>query len=534
MKKAIKKGIAALMAVSVLGTALTGCGDQKPEGQTAKDASAFKADDEKEYTISWTGWFGAPVEEDAEMVKYWGDKFGVQFDIWNIDPSNYSETLGLKVAGGEVPDVLWTSELSSFYKYGKDGILAPLNDEVLKQCAPELYAYYMGMEPNAFKYRSVNGTIYGIPSLSDPARRPMVYRGDWLERLGVENLPDTLEEFEDLMYRFAREDPDGNGKDDTYGMSNSGLNAVYGAYGMADKYWIERDGKLVYCSIQPEMKEALSLLNKWYADGVLDPEFIMDERQTSGSNMSKPFVEGRIGFTASGEDWHYKPKFEKGKEKNDWEGDNRKELRKLNPAAADSLRMGVPLTGPRGDKLIDQGNIVGVDNSTVGFGAQLKDEPDKLAKILSIINALGFTDRHNAVEAVNGIEGKHWKFDEEGRIEFLDPKYEKYTERAKIGAHTVFLSLKSMEWDKIGDEAFIQWQADNKSFENGMRNQLKTILPSQSRFGADLDKMVSETYIAIITGDKPISYFDEFVDKWRKAGGDTLEKEANEWYASIK
>ena len=46
--------------------------------------------------------------------------------------------------------------------------------------------------------------------------------------------------------------------------------------------------------------------------------------------------------------------------------------------------------------------------------------------------------------------------------------------------------------------------------------------------------MVSETYIAIITGDKPISYFDEFVDKWRKAGGDTLEKEANEWYASIK
>ena len=52
MKKAIKKGIAALMAVSVLGTALTGCGDQKPEGQTAKDASAFKADDEKEYTIS--------------------------------------------------------------------------------------------------------------------------------------------------------------------------------------------------------------------------------------------------------------------------------------------------------------------------------------------------------------------------------------------------------------------------------------------------------------------------------------------------
>lgn len=303
---------------------------------------------------------------------------------------------------------------------------------------------------------------------------------------------------------------------------------------MADGYWIERDGKLVYCNIQPEMKEALALLRKWYQDGVLDPEFIMDERQVSGSNMSKPFVEGRVGFTASGEDWHYKPKFENGKEKNDWEGDNRKELRKLNPTAADSLRLGVPLTGPNGSKVIDQGNIVGTTNTTIGFGAQLKDQPDKLAKILDIINQLGFTSRQNSLEANNGIEGVHWKFDDEGRIEYLDPKYEQYTERAKIGGHTVFQPVKSLEWDKIGDEAFLQWEEDNKAMEYGLRNELKTILPSQSRYGADLDKIVSETYIAIITGDEPIEYFDEFVEKWRKAGGEQLEKEANEWYASIQ
>ncbi len=500
-------------------------------GCSSKQASNGK--DEK-YTITWTAWCGAPVNENADMVQYWNEKFGVNFDVWYIDPANYGETLGLKIAGGEVPDVCWTSDLSAFYKYGKDGILAPLSDEIIKKNAPEMYDYYMSIEPNAFKYRSVNGTIYGIPSLSSPARRPMVYRGEWLDKMGVQTLPDTLEEFETLMYRFAQEDPDGNGQKDVYGLSNSGLNAVYGAFGMADGFWIEQDGKLVYCNIQPKMKEALTVLNKWYKDGILDPEFIMDERQSSGSNMSKPFVEGRIGFTASGEDWHYKPKFEKSKEKNDWEGDNRKELRKINPEAADNLRMGLPLTGPYGDKGIDQGSIVGVDNQTVGFGAQLKDDPDKLAKILDIINQIGFTSRQNALEANNGIEGVHWKFDDEGRIEYLDPKYEQYTERAKIGGHTVFLALKSLEWDKIGDESFIQWQEDNKSFEYGIRNELKTILPSQSRYGTDLDKLTSETYIAIITGDKPIDYFDEYVEKWRNMGGETLEKEANEWYAEIK
>ncbi|MBE5040630.1 extracellular solute-binding protein [Ructibacterium gallinarum] len=534
MMKFLKQGTAIACAVLLAGTCLAGCGGSSDDTEAAKDISEYQAQDDKEYTISWTAWIGSPVEENADMVNYWNEKFNVKFDVWNIDPSNYGETLGLKIAGGDVPDVLWTPDLSAFYKYGKDGILTPLTDEILKTCAPEMYDYYMSMEPNAFKYRSVDGVLYGIPSLADPARRPLVYRGDWLEKMGVENLPDTLEEFEDLMYRFAKEDPDGNGKDDTYGMSNSGLHAVYGAYGMADGYWIERDGKLVYCNIQPEMKEALALLRKWYQDGVLDPEFIMDERQVSGSNMSKPFVEGRVGFTASGEDWHYKPKFENGKEKNDWEGDNRKELRKLNPTAADSLRLGVPLTGPNGSKVIDQGNIVGTTNTTIGFGAQLKDQPDKLAKILDIINQLGFTSRQNSLEANNGIEGVHWKFDDEGRIEYLDPKYEQYTERAKIGGHTVFQLVKSLEWDKIGDEAFLQWEEDNKAMEYGLRNELKTILPSQSRYGADLDKIVSETYIAIITGDEPIEYFDEFVEKWKKAGGEQLEKEANEWYASIQ
>jgi putative aldouronate transport system substrate-binding protein len=62
------------------------------------------------------------------------------------------------------------------------------------------------------------------------------------------------------------------------------MRAVFGAFGglpgiieKDPEVWIEKDGKLVNSCVLPEMKDALSLLAKWYADVVIDPEFITSE-----------------------------------------------------------------------------------------------------------------------------------------------------------------------------------------------------------------------------------------------------------------
>jgi putative aldouronate transport system substrate-binding protein len=52
--------------------------------------------------------------------------------------------------------------------------------------------------------------------------------------------------------------------------------------------------------------------------------------------------------------------------------------------------------------------------------------------------------------------------------------------------------------------------------------------------GANLDKIKSETFMKIITGNAPISEFDKFVDDWKKLGGDQITKEVNDWYAKQK
>jgi putative aldouronate transport system substrate-binding protein len=64
--------------------------------------------------------------------------------------------------------------------------------------------------------------------------------------------------------------------------------------------------------------------------------------------------------------------------------------------------------------------------------------------------------------------------------------------------------------------------------DGGHRDVIYGGLASQNKYKSELEKIQAETYIGMITGEKPISYFDEFVEKWRIAGGDVLEKEANE------
>lgn len=43
-----------------------------------------------------------------------------------------------------------------------------------------------------------------------------------------------------------------------------------------------------------------------------------------------------------------------------------------------------------------------------------------------------------------------------------------------------------------------------------------------------LDKMEQEMLLKIITGEKPVDYFDEFVTEWNKTGGEQITEEVNQ------
>lgn len=528
MRKGFKQHFAVTMSASLLlAAAAAGCGTKEKEatGGNSGDA-APKAD--KTYTVSWVSGQSTPVDANAKMIKYWGEKLNVKFDIWNIESKNFTEMMNLKFASGEIPDRMVVNGFSTLQQYVNQDLLAEIPLDMLKKYAPNVYAKTEKEMPNAFEYAKVNGKIYGIPKLVmyDRFRSPIVWRGDWLKNVGIEKPPETIEDFEKTIYKLANEDPDKNGKKDTYGLSASSLPLVYGAFGYLPDRWSQKGDKLVYGAVQPEMKDALQLLNKWYKAGVIDPEFITGENTGGYWALSHAFINGRIGLTSLGAFYHWKPLLFDG----DTASHDYVEMKKVNAQAADALVHGQPPKGPNGKMGAPQGSML--NGNFISFGKPLEKDPEKLAKVLQIIDSISASSYENYVTAMFGIEGQDWSFDAD-KVPLLKNNLSTQ-DLEKMGANNVMESLELPEFSSISMSKRNKWASDNGYEKGGIRNQLLTALPSQAKFQVELQKMQDQTFISIVTGDKPISEFDEFVKKWKAGGGEQMEKEANEWFAKLK
>ena len=121
----------------------------------------------------------------------------------------------------------------------------------------------------------------------------------------------TLAECEEVFYKMANEDPDGNGVKDTYALSNTGLLPIYGAFGAIPDRWVDDgEGNLIYGAVHPGMKDALTLLAKWYKDGLIDPEFVTGENAGGHWSLSIPFENGVVGFSSPGAFYQQTPDFD--------------------------------------------------------------------------------------------------------------------------------------------------------------------------------------------------------------------------------
>ena len=82
------------------------------------------------------------------------------------------------------------------------------------------------------------------------------------------------------------------------------------------------------------------------------------------------------------------------------------------------------------------------------------------------------------------------------------------------------------------EQALVDWAKENKLDQGGFETALPDLveLPSKAKYMTDLNKLQDTMIVSIITGDKPVDYFDSFVEEWMAMGGEEVIKEANEWY----
>jgi putative aldouronate transport system substrate-binding protein len=114
-----------------------------------------------------------------------------------------------------------------------------------------------------------------------PDRRVMSFDGfqlrrDWLTRLRLK-VPTTIDEWELTLARFRDDDPNGNLDADElpFGAAGvEGLEDFAAAWGVRRGFYPDPiSGRMTYGPLEPAYREFLATMARWYAAGLIDPEF---------------------------------------------------------------------------------------------------------------------------------------------------------------------------------------------------------------------------------------------------------------------
>lgn len=528
--KIAKKLVACMMIATITGSIMVGC--NSAEANAAGNLEAEKGEGteseqpvQMEWLVSQTT---AEVDDDAEIVHMIEDRFNIDLKGFYVDPNNYQSNLNVKFAGGEMPDVMVIGSPAELSTYIEGGIIGELPIETIREKAPN-FAKIADENDDGSLWSTMiyEGKNYGVANPMQQAPMAMFWRKDWLDQLDLE-VPETLEEYEAVLTAFVENDPDGNGKKDTAGAAERIFGAVFGAYGLrcvtgvgagsgftVEEMQLGEDNVPFFPYIRPEAKEALTILHDWYEKGIIDKEFVTGENHGGYAGLSHSFMNGQIGLT-SAQPYHYLVSSNDSSNPDNW-GICMKELKALDPDA--DVVIGPAPVGPDGKSGTEAWNKVG---RLTCLTTKATKDPRKVDAFLAMLDAY-YTDMDYAEKVNMGIEDVHFKRTPEG-------------------------SQRIMEAVELRKEGVLQVDFGNTvTFANNVTPQKVKFAEEVAPYGyyrfnappvkefadviATLDTLTEQAYFDMITGEKPIEYFDTFVEEFKKAGGEVAEKAVQEAYA---
>ncbi|TCM95895.1 putative aldouronate transport system substrate-binding protein [Paenibacillus sp. BK033] len=489
--------------------------------------------------------FKSGEDQDNNVHTKWAlDKFGIQLKNQWIAPStnNAFETkLRLSLATNEkMPDIIsYRGDFTLVRELIDSGRFVDAG-ELFDKYASQVWKDAMNEDPTVWYPYMEDGKRIGIPILDyayngDPV---MWIREDWMQKLGL-SAPKTLDDLEKVMDAFTNQDPDGNGKKDTYGlaigfknwintwMSDAGW--IFGAYGTMPNQWNKTaDGKLEYGSVTEGSRKALATLQSWMSKGYLPTEAgLYDE-----TKAAEDFTAGKAGIVVGP---HWMPA---------WPLEDVKKNNK------DAQYKAYPLpAGPDG-----QVGRHGTSNSNgvVLINAEM-EHPEAFFAYQNYLFEQ-YANPPVGGEFENGLaEGYDWvtvdgqvKTDAASTGGYAPEKYTITFDGARIPS----LNMQVLSKLANGEEATTPFEKKLKmstpqpvlEAAKIVQGQKDSVLP-QMFTGAPtktmqtsndiLGKMEKDTFSQIIYGKAPVDSFDKFVEKWKSSGGDKITEEVNEWYQSV-
>jgi putative aldouronate transport system substrate-binding protein len=512
-----KKNMMRLLGIAILSIlfiSLVACQDKdsKDAGGSSKGSSSSNqngdggSDEPFEISIMTTAHTPEPPGKDSPVLQALEELTNTKIEMLFVPNSNYEDRFNITLGSGDLPTIMLADKTPSFIQAVRDGAFWDLTDYI------DDYENLSQLNEITRNNISIDGGIYGLPRTRPLGRLAVTIRADWLENVGLE-MPETIDDFYEVLKAFTNDDPDGNGQDDTVGTIISEYAGPWDImqtwFGVPNKWGINDNGELYPHFQAPEYREALVFFKKIYDEGLVNEDFaVMDP-----AKWHDEFVNGTAGTVIDVADAANR---------------NFNNMQTGDP----SLESGIvdllgAVEGPNGlFNLPTSGyNLMLAISKTA-----VKTEED-LHKVLAFMDTLSTEEGETL--AHNGIEGTHY--------EIVDGDYVPTTDQTLLYEYQ---DLNQILTFIPGDRFLTEPETDLKIKEKEILAANEDIVlgnPAEalvsevySLRGAQLDDIINDARIKYIVGQIDEAGLDEAEALWLSSGGNDLIEEMNQLYQEIQ
>ncbi|MGG1513898.1 extracellular solute-binding protein [Paenibacillus oryzisoli] len=294
------------VAVALVTTMAAGCSNSDDTGKSgangSKDAAAANtAKKPLSLSMSFYDRGNIPPEvgkpEENLWTKYLAEKTGVKLSIVPVPRNESVQKLNTLVASGSPPDLMMEYDGTFRTQLYTQKMLMPIDDAIDKYSTTykELLAKFPLLKKLATRE---DGKMYDFGRvLGYVPFHYVLVRQDWLDKLHLQN-PKTTDELYQVAKAFATQDPDGNGKNDTYGLNLSTTapsDDGWVNYMFQNVDWVLANGK--WTKDWDRAEAAAAFKKKLFDEGLVDKDFLTDK---NGKKAEQDFVTGKTGVYGAG------------------------------------------------------------------------------------------------------------------------------------------------------------------------------------------------------------------------------------------
>jgi putative aldouronate transport system substrate-binding protein len=469
---------------------------------------------------------------DNPWTRAYKDKYGVQAEkLWEVPGDQYQQKLNLTIASGDLPDFFMATP-PQFAQLLAAGTIQDLTDMYAKFATERTKALLYEGGDTAMKSSMINGRLMAIPYiLPTKEGSPLLWlRTDLLKKYNLGE-PKTLQDQLAIVETF--------GKNNIYSFSVDkllgGTSGFFNSYHAYPNIWLkDSSGKLVYGSVQPEIKQPLEQLQKMYKAGQLDPEFGVKDP----AKARELVVAGKVGMIYGAFSSGAVP-LQQAKEQNpdsDWKAYHLPSV-----------------DGQRAVPQVNEPEVNGYFVAKKGFA-----HPEAMFMLLDFwIQAFYTTTSDDVYDQYNNTKDnianwqhnviqsdRAWKNIDEGLsvANLVDAKgqgAENATpeERQVYGKCQQWLGgdIKNWSWYAMFGPGGSSIVANDYRQNNWYQESAFFGAPTATMGTklSSLQDLQAQEFTKIIQG-AALAEFDSFVANWKKQGGDQITSEVNDWYAKQK